>query len=194
MADRSLADDPNDAPAAEAVLEARPRGSGWRRFLRRNVTPRLAAAIALWRVEARLLLPGGVILVAVFGRWPAALIAGAIGALLAAVFMWLLDGERILGEVRAWGEGNRWVRRYLLPVADRRDRTGAVLRALSLPVLVLWFGPFWRSLSLLLFDFRGLKAYVFTVLASVPHALLWVGIVAGSLWEELIWPFIKSHT
>jgi len=194
MADRSLADDPNDAPAAEAVLEARPRGSGWRRFLRRNVTPRLAAAIALWRVEARLLLPGGVILVAVFGRWPAALLAGAVGALLAAVFMWLLDGERILGEVRAWGEGNRWVRRYLLPVADRRDRTGAVLRALSLPVLVLWFGPFWRSLSLLLFDFRGLKAYVFTVLASVPHALLWVGIVAGSLWEELIWPFIKSHT
>jgi hypothetical protein len=194
MADRSLADDPNDAPAAEAVLEARPRGSGWRRFLRRNVTPRLAAAIALWRVEARLLLPGGVILVAVFGRWPAALLAGAVGALLAAVFMWLLDGERILGEVRAWGEGNRWVRRYLLPVADRRDRTGAVLRALSLPVLVLWFGPFWRSLTLLLFHFRGLKAYVFTVLASVPHALLWVGIVAGSLWEELIWPFIKSHT
>jgi hypothetical protein len=194
MADRSLADDPNDAPAAEAVLEARPRGSGWRRFLRRNVTPRLAAAIALWRVEARLLLPGGVILVAVFGRWPAALLAGAVGALLAAVFMWLLDGERILGEVRAWGEGNRWVRRYLLPVADRRDRTGAVLRALSLPVLVLWFGPFWRSLTLLLFNFRGLKAYAFTVLASIPHALLWVGIVAGSLWEELIWPFIKSHT
>jgi hypothetical protein len=194
MADPSLADDPNDAPAAEAVVAARSRGAGWRRFLRRNVTPRLAAAIALWRVEARFLLPGGLVLVAVFGRWPAALLAGAVGALLAAVFMRLLDGERILGEVRAWGEGNRWIRRYLLPVADRRDRTGTVLRVLSLPVLVLWFGPFWRSLTLLLFHFRGLKAYVFTVLASVPHALLWVGIVAGSLWEELIWPFIKSHT
>jgi hypothetical protein len=194
MADPSLADDPNDAPAAEAVVAARSRGAGWRRFLRRNVTPRLAAAIALWRVEARFLLPGGLVLVAVFGRWPAALLAGAVGALLAAVFMRLLDGERILGEVRAWGEGNRWIRRYLLPVADRRDRTGTVLRVLSLPVLVLWFGPFWRSLTLLLFHFRGLKAYVFTVLASVPHALLWVGIVAGSLWEELIWPFVKSHT
>jgi len=193
MADPSLADDPNTA-APEAVLETRPRGTGWRRFLRRNVTPRLAAAIALWRVEARLLLPGGLVLVAVFGRWPAALLAGAVGALLAAVFMRLLDGERILGEVRAWGEGNRWIRRYLLPVADRRDRTGTVLRVLSLPVLVLWFGPFWRSLTLLLFHFRGLKAYVFTVLASIPHALLWVGIVAGSLWEELILPFIKSYT
>jgi len=193
MADRSLADDPN-AAAAEAVPAAGPRGGRWRRFLRRNVTRRLAVAIALWRVEARFLLPGGLVLVAVFGRWPAALIAGAIGALLAAVFMWLLDGERILGEVRAWGEGNRWVRKYLLPLADRRDRTGTVLRVLSLPVLVLWFGPFWRSLTLLLFHFRGLKAYVFIVLSSVPHALLWVGIVAGSLWEELIWPFIKSHT
>jgi len=194
MADHPLADEPSDASAAEAVLAARPRGGEWRRFLRRNVTPRLATAIALWRVEARFLLPTGLVLVAVFGRWPAALMASVIGALLAAIFMWLLDGERILGEVRAWGEGNRWVRRYLLPVADRRDRTGAVLRALSLPVLVLWFGPFWRSLTLLLFHFRGLKAYVFTVLSSVPHALLWVGIVAGSLWEELIWPFIKSHT
>lgn len=193
MADRSPPDDPSDAPAPMAI-GARPRGGGWRRFLRPNVTPRLAAAIALWRVEARFLLPGGMVLVAVLGRWPAALLAGAVGALLAAIFMRLLDGERILGEVRAWGEGNRWIRRYLLPLADRQDRTGTVLKVLSLPVLVLWFGPFWRSLSLLLFDFRGLRAYVFTVLASVPHAILWVGIVAGGLWEELIWPFIKSHT
>jgi hypothetical protein len=194
MAERSLADDPSGAAAAEAALPGQPRGGAWRRFLHRNVTPRLATAIALWRVEARFLLPGGLVLVAIFGRWPAALMAGSIGALLAAVFMWLLDGERILGEVRAWGEGNRWVRKFLLPVADRRDRTGTVLRALSVPLLVLDFGPFWRSLTLLLFNFRGMKAYVFTVLASIPHALLWVGIVAGSLWEDLIWPFIKSHT
>jgi hypothetical protein len=192
MADHSLAGDPSDAPAA-AEAAVQPRRAGWRRFLRRNVTRRLAAAIALWRLEARLLLPGGVVLVAVFGRWPAALMAGVAGALLAAAVMWLLDGEGILGEVRVWGEGNRWVRKYLLPVADRRDRTGTVLRGLSLPVLVLWFGPFWRSLSLLLFHFRGLKAYAFTVLASIPHALLWVGIVAGSLWEELMWPLIKGH-
>ena len=194
MADRSLAGEPSEAPAAEAAEAARPHGRGWRRFLGRNVTRRLAAAIFLWRVEARLLLPGGVVLVALFGRWPAALLAGVVGALLAAAFMWLLDGERILGEVRAWGESNRWARKYLLPVADRRDRTGTVLRALSVPVLVLWFGPFWRSLTLLLFHFRGLKAYVFTVLASLPHAFLWVGIVAGSLWEGMIWPLIKSHT
>ena len=190
---RPLADEPGDALALTAS-EDRPRGGKWRRFLRRNLTPRLTAAIALWRMEARLLLPGGLVLIAVFGRWPAALIVGAIGALLAAVFMWLLDGEQILGEVRAWGGRNRFVRRFLLPVADRRDRTGTVLRALSMPVLVLDFGPFWRSLTLLLFNFRGLKAYAFTVLASIPHALLWVGIVAGSLWEELILPFIKSHT
>jgi hypothetical protein len=63
-----------------------------------------------------------------------------------------------------------------------------------MPLLVLDFGPFWRSLTLLLFNFRGLKAYAFTVLASIPPALLWVGIVAGSLWEELILPLIKSHT
>jgi hypothetical protein len=193
MADHSLAGDPSDAPAAEAAVAAQARRVGWRRFLRRNVTRRLATAIALWRVEARFLLPGGLVLVAVFGRWPAALMAGGIGALLAAIFVWLLDGERILGEVRVWGEGNRWVRKFLFPIADRRDRTGTALRVLSLPVLVLWFGPFWRSLSLLLFHFRGLKAYAFTVLASIPYALLWVGIVAGSLWEELIWPLIKGH-
>jgi len=193
MANRSLANEPGGASPSTAT-EARPRGGAWRRFLRRNVTRRLAVAIALWRIEARFLLPGGLVLIAVFGRWPAALMVGAIGALLAAVFMWLLDGEQILGEVRAWGGRNRFVRRFLLPVADRRDRTGTVLRALSMPVLVLDFGPFWRSLTLLLFNFRGLKAYAFTVLASIPHALLWVGIVAGSLWEELILPLIKSHT
>jgi hypothetical protein len=194
MADRSLADDPNTALTTVEVEEGQSPGGGWRSFLRRNVTRRLAVALALWRVEARFLLPGGLVLVAVFGRWPAALMVGAIGALLAAVFMWLLDGERILGEVRTWGGRNRLVRKYLLPLADRRDRTGTALRALSMPVLVFDFGPFWRSLTLLLFNFRGLKAYVFTVLASIPHALLWVGIVAGSLWEELILPFIKSHT
>jgi len=192
MAKRSLVDEPGDAPPLTAA-EARPRGRAWRRFLRRNLTPRLTAAIALWRIEARFLLPGGLVLIAIFGRWPAAFMVAAIGAVLAAVFMWLLDGERILGEVRAWGGRNRFVRRFLLPVADRRDRTGTVLRALSMPVLVLDFGPFWRSLTLLLFNFRGLKAYAFTVLASIPHALLWVGIVAGSLWEELILPFIKGH-
>jgi hypothetical protein len=193
MANRSLGDEAGDVPPPTAA-EARPRGGAWHRFLRRNVTRRLAVTIALWRVEARFLLPGGLVLVAVFGRWPAALMVGAIGAVLAATFMWLLDGERILGEVRAWGGRNRLVRKYLLPLADRRDRTGTVLRALSMPLLVLDFGPFWRSLTLLLFNFRGLKAYVFTVLASIPHALLWVGIVAGSLWEELILPFIKVHT
>jgi hypothetical protein len=193
MADESLAGGPAGASAADTKEVARTRQGGWLRFLRRNMTRRLAAAVALWRLEARLLLPGGLVLVAVFGRWEAALIAGGIGAVLAATFMWLLDGERILGEVRAWGERNRWVRRFLLPIADRRDRTGTVLRGLSLPVLVLEFGPFWRSLTLLLFNFRGLKAYAFTVLASIPHALLWVGIVAGTLWEQLIWPLLKDH-
>jgi hypothetical protein len=186
--------DPIDAPAADTEVVAQRRAAGWWHFLRRNVSRRLAAAVALWRLEARLLLPGGLVLVAVFGRWPAALIAGGIGAVLAATFMWLLDGEHILGEVRAWGERNRWVRKFLLSIADRRDRTGTVLRGLSLPVLVLEFGPFWRSLTLLLFNFRGLKAYAFTVLASIPHALFWVGIVAGTLWQELIWPLIKSQT
>jgi hypothetical protein len=194
MTDRFPADDPNAPLTTVEVEEGQSRGGGWRSFLRRNVTRRLAVALALWRVEARFLLPGGLVLVAIFGRWPAALMVGAIGALLAAIFMWLLDGERILGEVRAWGGRNRLVRKYLLPLADRRDRKGTVLRALSMPLLVLDFGPFWRSLTLLLFNFRGLKAYAFTVLASIPHALLWVGIVAGSLWEELILPFIKGHT
>ena len=193
MADESLAGDPIDAPAVDVAVVAQPRRAGWWRFLRRNVSRRLATAIALWRLEARLLLPGGLVLVAIFGRWPAALIAGGIGAVLAATFMWLLDGERILGEVRAWGERNRWVRKFLLSIADRRDRTGTVLRGLSLPVLVLEFGPFWRSLTLLLFNFRGLKAYAFTVLASIPHALFWVGIVAGTLWEDLIWPLLKDR-
>ena len=183
---------PSDVPV-DGTPPQPPRGA-LRRFLRRNLSRRLAAAVALWRVEARFLLPGGIVLVAVFGRWPGALIAGVIGALLAALFMWLLDGERILGEIRAWGQSNRWTRKFILPLAERRDRTGTLLRGLSMPLLVLDFGPFWRSLTLLLFNFRGLKAYAFTMLASIPHALLWVGIIAGSLWEELILPFIRSQT
>ncbi|MDP2950617.1 MAG: hypothetical protein Q8P22_13925 [Chloroflexota bacterium] len=183
---------PAEATAAADALLARPRGRWWG-LLKRNLTPRLAATFVLWRVEARLLLPGGLALVAAFGRWPAAFIAGGVGALLAGLFMWLLAEERAIGEVRAWGEQSRFVRGYLLPIAERRDRTGTLLRLASVPVLVLYFGPFWRSLTLLLFRVRGFKAYAFTMLSGIPHALLWVGIVAGTLWEDLIWPFLKSH-
>jgi hypothetical protein len=90
--------------AVKAVEAPRRGGSLWP-FLRRNVTPRLSAAIAIWRVEARLAMPTSLFLVAALGRWNGALAMGGIMAVYAAVFLFLLEGERIMDEVRGWMHG-----------------------------------------------------------------------------------------
>lgn len=172
------------------TVPTRKRGPAIWSLLRRNVTPRLGAALALWRVEARLALPTSLFLVATFGRWNGALAMGGIMAVYAAIFLFLLEGERAMEGLRSWLSDRRWARRYVLAVADRRDRTGALQRALAIPLSVLIFGPFWRALTYHLFGLRRLPAYVLSVGGSIPHSLLWTGVFVGGLWEAALHPLL----
>ncbi len=75
------------------------------------------------------------------------------------------------------------------------------MRVASVPALILLMGPFWRGLTLELFRIRGLRAYAISVLGSIPHALLWVGLVLGGIWDgflknalrDEVWPFITDQ-
>jgi hypothetical protein len=168
----------------------------WRRswrFLRANLTPRSATALALWRVEARLSTPLALTAVAAWGRWPGAFAMAALAALLSAAFIMLLEGESVVAELRAWAKRWGFFRRFVLPIADRRDRTGTALRIASVPAMILLLGPFWRGLTLELFRIRGLRAYLISVLGSIPHALLWVGLVLGGIWDGFLQAFLRDE-
>ncbi len=182
-----------EGAAAAPVAEAGGQRAGRRLlpFLRRNVTPRLGAALALWRVEARLALPTSLFLVATLGRWNGALAMGGIMAVYAAVFLFLLEGERALEEMRSWLAQRRWARRYVLPLAERRTRAGNLHHLLALPASILFFGPFWRALTYHLLGMRRLPAYVLSVGGSIPHSLLWTGVFVGGLWEAAIRPLLE---
>ncbi len=160
---------------------------------RRYVTPRLGAAIALWRVEAYLATPSALALVAAFGRWPAALAMGSLSALYALAFLLLLDGQRAMTGLRRWASQRPRLQRYLEPLTQGHLSKRALLWALITLLVVLLTGPFWRAVAMLLLGAPRLLAYVAAVLGSIPHSLLWTGLVLGSLWEGLIWPFLDSH-
>ena len=179
--------------AAEAA-EARP--TRWGKLfalLRQKVTPRLGLALVAWRVEAWLATPLALALVVTLGRWPAALAMGGIMAVYSALFLFLLDGERAVEEMRGWVRQRRYVRRHILPVAERRGRVGAVQRALAIPAVVMIMGPFWRAVTFHLFRVPRLAAYALSVGGSIPHSLLWTGVVLGGVWEGLVWPFLDSR-
>ncbi|MDO8616934.1 MAG: hypothetical protein Q7T33_14580 [Dehalococcoidia bacterium] len=159
-------------------------------FLKRNVTPRAGAAIAVWRVEARLATPVALLLVATLGRWNGALAMGGIMACYSALFLFLLEGEPVMDELRGWMRERRWAQRYALPIAERRDRVGAVQRALALPASVMLMGPFWRALTYHLFRLPRAASYTLSVGGSIPHSLFWTGLVLGGLWEAAIRPLL----
>lgn len=169
--------------------------TGWRRvitaFMRRNVTPRLGATLALWRIEARLATPLALVLVATLGRWNGALAMGGIMAVYAAVFLFLLDGEKVMDEMRGWMGERDWVRRWALPVAERRDRVGTVQRSLAIPATIMLLGPFWRALTYHLFRLPRIPAYALSVGGSFPHSLLWTGVFVGGLWEIALRPLLQ---
>lgn len=161
-------------------------------FLRRNATPRLGVALVLWQMETRLATPVALVLVATLGRWPRALAMGGIMAIYSALFLFLLDGERVMKELRGWAQDRRLMRRYVLPIAERRDGVGTVQRALAVPVVVMFMGPFWRAVTFHLFRTPRWPAYTLSVGGSIPHSLLWTGLVLGGIWEGLVWPWIKG--
>src|SRR2546427_2361327 len=154
-------------PKRPAIAEAEPAQPGARRgffaFLRRNMTRKLAAALTIWRIEARTATPLAILLVATLGRWTGALVDGLIMACLSALFLFLLDGQRAVDDVRGWARERRWTQRYLLPIAERQDRTGFAQRALALPASIMLLGPFWRALTYHLFRLPRLPAYVLSV-------------------------------
>jgi hypothetical protein len=171
----------------DAVITAQPGSRPWDvrsqwRKLRERLTPRLAAAVVIWRVEARFATPLALVLIAAIGRWPAALTMGVIMGVISAVFLFLLDGEKATTELRDWLRERRFVKRYLLPIAEREDRTGAVQRAVSLPMTIMFMGPFFRAVTYLLFRVPRVPAYALAVLGSIPHSLLWTGLVLGGLY------------
>ena len=164
---------PEPAPADG---EAGSRPQRLLRLVRQNVTRRLGVALVLWRVEAYTGTPLAILLIATLGRWSGALVMGTVMALYAAAFLFLLKGEPILRDVRAWADGRR-LGRLLEGVAEQRGWTGTARRALAVPLVIMFLGPFWRAVTFHLFRTRPLPAYVFSVAGSIPHSLLWTGLV-----------------
>jgi hypothetical protein len=147
--------------------------------------------LVLWRVEAYSALPLALLLIATLGRWPGALVMGSVMAVYAAIFLYLLEDDPALEDVRAWA-GRRRVGRGLERLAVRKGTVGKVLRAVAVVPAVMILGPFWRAVTFHLFRMRRPGAYVLSVGGSIPHALLWTGLVLGGVWEGLAWPLIRD--
>ena len=172
----------------DAAITTQPPSRSWGlkgrwRKLRERMTARSAAAIVVWRVEARFATPLALVLIASIGRWPAALTMGVIMGLVSAVLLFLLDGERVMKDLRGWIEEQRFAKRYLLPIAERRDRKGTIQRWLSIPLTIMLMGPFLRAITYHLFRVPRVPAYTLSVLGSIPHSLFWTGLVLGGLYE-----------
>ncbi len=184
-----------EAPQPGARLEEAPQVGARRRLsvLRylRNVRPQTGVALVLWRVEAYSATPLALLLVVTLGRWPAALVMGSIMAVFAAAFLYLLDDDPALDVVRAWS-GRRRLGRALERLAAGDDLLGRARRALALVPAVMFLGPFWRAIAFHLFRMKRPAAYLLSVGGSIPHSLLWTGLVLGGIWEGLVWPWIKD--
>ncbi len=178
--------------AAQKQLEEGPPVAARRRgFGLRYLGPKAGAALVLWRVEAYLATPLALLLIATLGRWPGALVMGSVMAVFAAIFLYLLEDDPVLDDVRGWA-GRRRIGRALERLADRDDGVGKARRAVALVPGVMVLGPFWRAVAFHLFRMRRSAAYVLSVGGSFPHALLWTGLILGGIWEGIAWPWIKG--
>ncbi len=135
-------------------------------------------------------MPLALLFVATLGRWPGALAMGSMMAAYAVLFLYLLEDEPVLDDIRVWT--GRWrMGRALERLAVRGDPGGTALRTAMVVPAVMVLGPFWRAVVFHLFRMRRAVAYPLSAGGSVPHALLWTGFVLGGVWEGLIWPWIK---
>ncbi len=173
------------------------RAATWRpsitAALRQHLTPRLGAALVLWRIEAALATPLALVLVAAMGRWPAALAMGLIMAVFAAIFLFLLSGQSALLAFQEWVYAHPLVQRFYLPVSRPGHRFAVPGFLLLILVAILLIGPFWRAMIFHSMAMRKETAYLLSVLGSIPHSLLWTGLVLGGLWEGVIWPLLDSY-
>jgi hypothetical protein len=177
-----LAADAGAAPETE---------QGRRRFLMRYLRPQMGAALVLWRVEAYSATPLALLFIATLGRWPAALAMGSLMAVFAAVFLFLLEDDPAVDDIRAWADRRR-MGRLVERLAERTGVVGRARRLAALVPAIMVLGPFWRAVTFHLFRMRRAPAYVLSVGGSFPHALLWTGLVLGGIWEELLWPWLKG--
>jgi len=196
----------DDAVAEEAALTSRgamaegaqapsepQAGEGLRAFLRRHATPRVATTIAVWRVLAWFDTPLALLLVATLGRWPGALAMGSLMGAMSGLFLLLMDGEPVVRGVRSWLERRRLARRYLSALDSQRGLKLALTRGLGILYVVLFMGAFLRALSMHLLRVSRAPAYLIAVGSSIPHSLLWTGLVLGGVWEGLVWPFLDKR-
>ena len=93
---------------------------------------------------------------------------GSIMAAYSALFLFLLEGEKVMDELRHRLRGRRWFQRHALLIAERRDRVGALQRALSIPASVMLMGPFWRAVTYHVFRMPHLLAYACLSAAAFP--------------------------
>ena len=177
--------------AQEEREDASPVAAGRRSFRLRYLGPKAGVALVLWRVEAYSATPLALLLIATLGRWPGALVMGSVMAAFAAVFLYLLEDDPVLDDVRGWA-GRRRIGRALERLADRDDGVGKARRAAALVPGVMVLGPFWRAVAFHLFRMRRSAAYVLSVGGSFPHALLWTGLILGGLWVVLILPLLRA--
>ncbi len=180
-----------EAAAQEQTGGALEAGARRRPFLLRYVRPRTGVALVLWRVEAYTATPLALLLIATLGRWPGALVMGAVMAAYSALFLYLLDDNPALDDVRAWA-GRRRMGRALERLAEHGDAVGKARRVAAVAPAVMVLGPFWRAVAFHLFRMPRAVAYLLSVGGSVPHSLLWTGLVLGGIWEGLVWPWFKG--
>jgi hypothetical protein len=180
-----------EAAAQEQTEGALKSGARWRRYLPRYLRPRTGAALVLWRVEARTAMPLALLFIATLGRWPGALVMGSMMAAYSALFLYLLEDDLALDDVRAWAGRGR-LGRALERLTVRGDAVGKARRVAAVVPAVMVLGPFWRAVAFHLIRMRRPLAYLLSVGGSIPHALLWTGLVLGGVWEGLVWPWIKE--
>ncbi len=156
-------------------------------FFKRNLTPKTGAAVTIWRVEARMATPLALLFVATLGRWEGALAMGAVMAVYAAVFLFLLDGERVVHEIRDWTRKKNWGRRWV--VEGHRRGTH---RLLLIAAIVMILGPFWRAVTFHVGSVPRWPSYGLSVGGSFPHSLLWTGLILGGLYEGVIKPLFQA--
>lgn len=183
--------DVEEVAAREQTEGALGGGASQRPFLLRYLRPRMGVALALWRVEAYTAMPLALLFIATLGRWPGALVMGSMMAAYAALFLYLLEDDPALEDVRTWADRRR-LGRALERLAERGDAVGKARRAAAVVPAVMVLGPFWRAVTFHLFRMRRPVAYLLSVGGSIPHALLWTGLVLGGIWEGLVWPFFKE--
>lgn len=172
-------------------VAARPAGWSpldWWRKMRARLTPRSASAIVLWRVQVTVDGILAIFLIETIGRWPAAWTMGLVFAVVSAIYLFLLDGERAMHDLSKWLRDRRFINRFIIPIAERQDRTGTFLRILAIPYTIMLMAPFFRAVTFHSFKVPRIPAYTISVLGSIPHQLFWVGIVLGSLWEIALKP------